>query len=146
MNQEYTNTDEGSANDLLDTSISNLPTNAQLPSGAHRCLFTYESKKVNDNPTLILKFKLIETQELEDSTQEAPTPGTECDVMFNMVNEFGVKAAGKVTHSLAAQQGLPKTATIREVLDPINGSEVILVSKLPAGKDYIRIEDILIGG
>lgn len=147
MNQEYTNTENASETDaLLDTSISSLPTSAQLPSGAHKCIMKYSVKKINDNPNIILNFKLVETQELEDPTQEAPTPGSDCDAMFNLANDYGQKAFGKIMNSLAAQQDLPKTATFREVLDPINGSEVILVCKLPAGKDYMRIEDILIGG
>lgn len=121
---------------LLDNSIDDLkdlPEFKCYPSGAHRVMFKWEEKEVNDVPYIIFNFKALETVELADAVADQPLEaGSESSVMFNLSNEFGQGKFKKAVAQLAKHYG---TSSPRETLEAVQGAELTIVTKVRQNKD-----------
>lgn len=121
---------------LLDASIDDLadmPEFAVFPNGQHRVIINWESKVVNDHPSVELKLKMIETVELANPASDSPVaPGTESNVLFMLDNEFGQGSLKALLKPLAENTG---TASMRETIAASNGMEVNVVCKIRYNKD-----------
>lgn len=120
---------------LLDSSIddlADLPEFAVFPNGLHRVVINFESKKVNDHPSVELKMKLIETVELANAADTALEPGAESSVLYMLDNEFGQGKLKTVISQLKESFG---GTSLREVMENANGAEVSVVCKVRQNKD-----------
>lgn len=120
---------------LLDSSIddlADLPEFAVFPNGLHRVVINFESKKVNDHPSVELKMKLIETVELANAADTALEPGAESSVLYMLDNEFGQGKLKTIISQLKESFG---GTSLREVMENANGAEVSVVCKVRQNKD-----------
>jgi hypothetical protein len=120
---------------LLDASLddlADLPEFGTYPGGTHKVAIDWESKKVNDHPSLELKFKLVETLELANPTDEPLAVGAEGSVLFMLDNEFGQGKLKNVLKPLGAATGANKMS---EIVAASKGMEVVLVTKVRQNKD-----------
>lgn len=141
---------------LLDTSISDLadlPEFKQPPAGAHRCYFNLAAKEVNNEPALVMNFKIIETLELENPETDKPLEaGEEFDITSTMTNEFGQGLVKSVAAKACAAQGVdPETVTLGASFAPFIGGEVIAFTGLRLDKKdksknprhFVTLKDIV---
>lgn len=120
---------------LLDSSIddlADLPEFAVFPNGVHRVTINFESKKVNEHPSVELKMKLLETVEMADATATPLEPGAESSVLYMLDNEFG---QGKLKAVISSLRDTFGGATLKEVMENANGAEVTVVCKVRQNKD-----------
>jgi hypothetical protein len=122
---------------ILDSSIddlADLPEFQQYPSGAHRVIINWESKKVNDHPCMEMRMKLLETVELANPAEDQPVAaGTESSALFMLDNEFGQGSFKTIIKALAEATG---TSKISEAVEASNGMEVtVVVVTKPDRKD-----------
>ena len=122
---------------ILDSSIddlADLPEFGVYPSGVHRVIINWESKQVNNHPSMELKMKLIETVELANpGTDAAVEPGTESSCLFMLDNTFGQGNFKEIMKALAPACG---TAKISETVEASNGMEVsVVIATKPDKKD-----------
>ena len=133
--------DTSSIDSLLDSTLDDLadmPEFKMFPSGAHRVVFNYESKVINNKPAVEFKFRAIETVELADPAKDTPiVAGDECAVTLYMrnndgsKNEFSEGTLKMVISSLKASFGGDSN---RETLDNAKDAEVMIVTKLKENK------------
>lgn len=121
---------------LLDASIddlADLPEFAIFPAGLLRVVVNFESKTVNNHPSIEMKMKLVETVELANPAADQPLKeGTEASVLFMLDNEFGQGQAKAILSTFAQACG---TNNMRDTMEAANGMEVQVVSKPRQNKD-----------
>lgn len=120
---------------LLDSNLddlADLPEFVVPPAGAYNAtIISYEEKKIGEHPAVEMKFRLNETLELSNPTDAPVKQGTECGVSFMLDNEFGVGGLKAVLAPLKAALG---TNSVRETLEACKGANIMLVTKVRAGK------------
>lgn len=135
---------------LLDTSIEDLAELPEFPvyhAGVHKCVFDYEARKIGDNPSLVIKLKLVETVELANPDEDAPMEaGLETEMSYNLANEFGQGRARGLADKFLIAQG-KETGTLREAFEPFKGAELtfltnVRVDKNDKTKKYCGIKDV----
>lgn len=123
-------------NDLLDANLddlADLPEFGVYPAGVHKVVIQWESKKVAEHPSVELKMKAIETEELSNPEADQPlAAGAEGNVLFMLDNEFGQGKLKLIIKPLAAATGL---SSLREIMEASNGMEVSVVTKVRQNKD-----------
>jgi hypothetical protein len=92
-----------------------------------------------------MKFKLVETIELTNPTDQPLAPGAEGSVLFMLDNEFGQGKMKAVMKPLGVAVGLTK---ISEIVAASKGMEVTIVTKVRQNKDktqsYTDIAKVLV--
>lgn len=136
--------------DLLDMSIgdlADLPEFKSYPAGAHRVVFDWEKKKVNDQRAIEFKLTALETLELSDPVADVPLEaGTETTVLFQLDNEIAQGKFKPLVTILANHHGVSTTG---EALLASKGMEITVVTsvrkdKKDVTKTYTTIENIII--
>lgn len=106
--------------------LEDLPSFEPYPNGAHLVTIEFERKVVNDNPAIILKTEMVETQQLEDEAAVAPKPGDKYDFMFSISNEFGEGSLKNILAPLAEQTGITNNG---QLLDHVKGMQALITTK-----------------
>lgn len=122
-------------NDLLDANLddlADLPEFGVFPAGVHKVVISWEQKVVNNHPSIELKMKAIETEELSNPEDTPLTAGAEGSVLFMLDNEFGQGKLKQIIKPLAAVTG---QSALRGIIEGSNGMEVSVVTKVRQNKD-----------
>lgn len=126
---------ESNLDSLLDMNLddlADLPEFKVFPAGAHRCTLAWESKSVNDKPSLECKLRLVETVEFADPSETPMEAGTESSMLFQLQNEFSQGKLKEVIKPLAEHFGVGK---LSEVIEASKGVEVLAITKQRMNKD-----------
>lgn len=134
---------------LLDTKLddlADLPSFAAFPRGAHSVKATFDMKEINDKPAVELNFVLVETLELSDPQDTAPSAGDTSNTMFMLGNEFGV---GNLKKCAKPFQEALQLETIRDVIEQVKDVECVIVTGLRADKNdkdkfYLVVKEITV--
>jgi hypothetical protein len=133
-------TDNTLIDSILDSTLEDLadaPVSKPFPAGAHRAIFNFEAKTINNKPAVIIKLKAIETVESSDPEGAVVTDGQEADVMFMFRNNDGSKneiSEGKFKAIVAALKETFPGATNGDTLIAARGAEVLVVTKIRVNK------------
>ena len=122
-------------NDLLDANLddlADLPEFGVFPAGVHKVVISWEQKTVNNHPSIELKMKAIETEELSNPEDTPLTAGAEGSVLFMLDNEFG---QGKLKQIIKPLAGATGQGQLRGIIEASNGMEVSVVTKVRQNKD-----------
>lgn len=122
-------------NDLLDANLddlADLPEFSVFPAGVHKVVISWEQKTVNNHPSIELKMKAIETEELSNPEDTPLTAGAEGSVLFMLDNEFG---QGKLKQIIKPLAGATGQGQLRGIIEASNGMEVSVVTKVRQNKD-----------
>lgn len=122
-------------NDLLDANLddlADLPEFGVFPAGVHKVVISWEQKTVNNHPSIELKMKAIETEELSNPEDTPLTAGDEGSVLFMLDNEFG---QGKLKQIIKPLAGATGQGQLRGIIEASNGMEVSVVTKVRQNKD-----------
>ena len=115
--------------DILDMTLDDLedlPTFEPYPAGVHRCLVNMEEKIINENKSIEISLKLVETLELAEPTKdEAPAEGSTTSVLCGLGNEWGRGELKKIATPIGVALG---TSSIREVIEQCNDVECLVVT------------------
>jgi hypothetical protein len=127
---------------LLDGTLDDLediPEFRPFPAGAHRCIFSWEQKTVNNHPSIEVKLTAKETVELAkpaDDAENKPLVGGETgSVLYMMDNPLGQGKFKEILKALAAHFG---SKTTRELLADASGAEVLAVTGLRENKEKTK--------
>lgn len=122
-------------NDILDATLddlADLPAFEVPPAGAyHATILSMESKKINEHPSMEIKFRLNSTLELANSADTPVADGTETSIAYMLDNEFGQGKFKEVVAPIAEHLGVK---SIREVAENVKGLEVMLVTSVRKSK------------
>lgn len=134
-------------NDILDSQLddlADLPEFSVYPAGSHKVTIKWESKKVNEHPSIELQMKAIETVELANPTDTPLAAGAEGSVLFMLDNEFGQGALKALMKPLAVETG---ATSISAIMEATNGMEVTVITNVRQNKDktqsYTNVKKIL---
>lgn len=134
-------------NDLLDANLddlADLPEFGVFPAGVHKVVISWEQKTVNNHPSIELKMKAIETEELSNPEDTPLTAGAEGSVLFMLDNEFG---QGKLKQIIKPLAGATGQGQLRGIIEASNGMEVSVVTKVRQNKDktqsYTEVSKII---
>lgn len=134
-------------NDILDSNLddlADLPEFGTYPAGSHKVLIKWESKTVNDHPSIELSMTAVETIELADPTEVPLAPGAQGSVLFMLDNEFGQGALKALMKPLAAETGC---SSISAIMEATQGMEVTVITNVRKNKDktqsYTNVKKIL---
>ena len=138
---------EFNINDILDSQLddlADLPEFSVYPAGSHKVTIKWESKKVNEHPSIELQMKAIETVELANPTDTPLAAGAEGSVLFMLDNEFGQGALKALMKPLAVETG---ATSISAIMEATNGMEVTVITNVRQNKDktqsYTNVKKIL---
>ena len=132
---------------LLDATLDDLqdlPSFKPFPAGVHKVSASFGTKEINGKTAVTLDFTYLEVVELTDPQEEAPKEGDTSNTMFMLDNEFGQGNLKKCATPFAAEFGY---ASIRDVVEGVQGVECILVSTLRQDKNdpdkkYLQVKEI----
>jgi hypothetical protein len=120
---------------ILDSQLEDLadvPEFLTPPAGAYRAnIISITEKRESENPTVIVKLKLLETLELIDSTATPVADGTETQVQYTLNNEYGEGNFKKLLIPLSTATGETKT---RAIMAAAAGFEVVIVTTIRTSK------------
>ncbi len=134
--------------ELLDATLDDLedlPEFKPFSAGAHTATLSLTRKKIGDHPAIEANFILIETLELADSTEEAPSKaGDLASAAYFLDNEFGRGKFKELCKPLAAHLGVTK---LSEIVEETQQLEVMIVTsirvdKKDASKKYLNIIEL----
>ena len=117
--------------DLLDVTLDDLedlPKFAPFPAGAYRCLISFLSETVNDKPCIKVSCKHTSTEELTDSTGDAPAEGDEQSTLCFLDNEFGRGNLKELAQPFREHFGY---TTIRDVVEGVKEVDCLIVCGKP---------------
>lgn len=131
-----------SINSLLDSTLDDLadmPEFKPYPAGAHKVIFDYVSKEVNNKPIVEFKFKAIETLELSDPAKDQPlVKGAETSIALFLRNNNGTRneiSEGQLKNTIKSLSQVFSGSSNREILDAAKGAEVMIVTKVRENKN-----------
>lgn len=134
-------------NDILDSQLddlADLPEFSVYPAGSHKVTIKWESKTVNEHPSIELQLKAVETVELANPTDAPLAAGAEGSVLFMLDNEFGQGALKALMKPLAVETG---ATSISAIMEATNGMEVTVITNVRQNKDktqsYTNVKKIL---
>ena len=125
---------EISLDSMLDVSlddIADLPEFLVFPAGAYRVTINFESKKINEHPSVEAKLKMLEVLEIPADVTP-PEVGAESSVAYMMDNEFGQGNFKKLMKPLCDHHGVTNLA---QAVAASQGLEVMVVTKQRQNKD-----------
>jgi len=126
--------------DLLDSTIdelADLEAFTPIPAGSHLLIITWETKEINDKPSVIMGLKVVETLEMANAAEEAPEPGKTSDIAFILVKDDGepnTMGQGQLKEVLTALQPTFGGDSLRETMEASNNAEVVATLKVRANK------------
>lgn len=129
-----------SIDSILDSTLddlADLPEFKPFPAGAHRCIFNWESKTINNKPCVELKFVAIETIESSDPQEAVVNEGQTTNILLMLRNNDGGKneiSEGQLKLVVAALKPTFGGDTNGQTLEAARGAEVLLVSKVRVNK------------
>ena len=113
--------------DTTDVSdLEDLPSFDPYPNGAHLVTIEFERRVVNDNPAIILKTVMVETQQLEDEAGTPSKAGDTYDFMYSIGNEYGEGSLKKLLAPLAEATGITNNG---QLLDHVKGFQALIATK-----------------
>ena len=127
--------------DLLDSSVEDLAeleAFTPIPAGTHRLSIGWETKDINNKPSVILKMEVLETLEMANTNEEAPAAGKKADVAFMLLKDDGTPNTMGQGQLRAVIESLVESFggdTTRETMEASEGAEVVATLKIRVNKN-----------